>query len=139
GQRILEPLAGKLELGAVVLARLDLGHGSVERHVDTRADARLPRGPGDRLAVVAGARGDDSRAPLVAAEERDPVDRAPDLERAGALEVLRLQPHLAAGEARQRLRPVDRSDARDRRETLPRLADVTRRRSPITGEPTVPP
>ena len=43
----------------------------------------------------------------------DLVDRAADLEGAGALEVLRLQVDGAPGQPRERLRAVDRSDARD--------------------------
>ena len=96
--RVLEAFALEHELGAVVLARLDLRHRRVERDVDARADARLARGPRHGLPVVACACRDDAGRALVRIEERDAVDRAADLERARALEVLRLQPDLAAGE-----------------------------------------
>ena len=90
-ERLLERLAVKLRLRAVVPRRLDLRHRRVMRHEDAGERARLAGGPGDRLAVVAGARGDDAGGVLLRAQLGDLVDRAADLEGAGALEVLRLQ------------------------------------------------
>ena len=65
GERLLEPLARELDLRAVRTGRFDLRHRRVLRDEDRRRTAGLARRPGDRLAVVAGARGDDPRAPLV--------------------------------------------------------------------------
>src|SRR5262249_21558153 len=116
GQALVEARAGELDPGAVVARRLDLRHGRVLGDEDGRGNAGLPRGPGDRLAVVARAGRDDARGAILVREERDPVDGAADLECAGALEVLRLQQYLSAGQARQRLRRIDGGDARDARD-----------------------
>ena len=91
-KRVFEVSPASSSLRAVVLGRLDLRHRRVERDVDARADAGLARGPRHRLAVVAGARRDDAGGALLVVEQRDPVDRAADLECARALEVLGLQP-----------------------------------------------
>ena len=64
GDGVLERLSRELDGAVVGARRLDLGHRRVTRHVDRRADPRLPRRPGDRLAVVPGARGDDARRTL---------------------------------------------------------------------------
>ena len=114
--RLLEALAGELGRSAVRPRRLDLRHRRVLRHEDRRRDPGLARRPRDRLAVVAGARGDDAgaRAPRRRAS-RCVLYGAADLERAGALEVLGLEVHLAPGEPRERLRRIDRRLARDRR------------------------
>ena len=124
GERVLDVRAAQLDLGAVVARRVDLGHRRVLRHEDARVGADLARSPRDRLTVVAGARGDDARRPLVVAQRRDAVVRAAHLERAGALQVLGLQVHLAAGELRERLGAVDRRDARDAVEPRARLLDL---------------
>ena len=56
-------------------------------------DARLPRRPGDRLTVVAGARGHDAGRSLGLGQRRDRVDGAADLERPRPLQVLGLEVH----------------------------------------------
>ena len=71
------------------------------------------RGPGDRLAVVPGARRDDAAAALLRRQLRDRVVRAADLERARALQVLGLEQDRATGETRQGLRRVHGRHARD--------------------------
>ena len=93
------------------------------------ARARRPRAPPTRP-PGRGCRRSPRRRPRRAPrrQRRDPVVRAADLERAGALEVLRLQPHLAADEPRERLRPVDGRDARDAVEARARRLDVSERR-----------
>ena len=96
-----------------------------------RAD--LARRPRDRLPVVARARRDDAGGALLVVERRDAVVRAADLERPRALEVLRLEPHLAAGKPRERLRAVDRRDARDAVEARARRLDVSERRTPSSS------
>ena len=123
-RRVLDRRARQLDLGAVVARRLDLRHRRVLRHEDARVRADLARRPRDRLPVVAGARRDDAGRALLGRQRRDPVVRAADLERAGALEVLRLEMHLAAARARQRLGAVDRRDARDAFEARARLLDL---------------
>ena len=86
-----EARARQLDLASVGARRLDLRHRRVLGHEDRGGDARLPRGPGDRLPVVAGARGHDARRALLRRERRDRVVRAADLEGARALEVLGLE------------------------------------------------
>ena len=96
GDRVLEALARELGRAAVRARCLDLRHRRVLRHEDRRRGAGLACRPRDRLAVVACARGDDAGAPLLLAERRDRVVGAADLERARALQVLRLEEDLAA-------------------------------------------
>src|SRR5205085_10361588 len=55
---ILEAGACELRARAVVLRRVDLRHRRIERHEDRRRDPGLASRPGNRLAVVAGARRD---------------------------------------------------------------------------------
>jgi hypothetical protein len=62
--------------------------------------------------------------PLLLAQPRDPDVRAPDLERAGALEVLALEQHLAAHLVRQPAQPSIGRDAGDPLEQAPRVADL---------------
>ena len=123
-ERLLERRTGQLDLGAVRPRRLDLRHRRVLRHEDPRPRPHLACRPRDRLAVIAGARGDDSGGALLGAERRDAVVRAADLERARPLQVLRLQVQLAADEARDRLGAVDRRDARDPVEPGARRLDL---------------
>ena len=86
------------------------------------AGAELARRPGDRLAVVAGTRGDHARRALLGLEARELDVGAADLERARALQVLGLEQHRPAREPRERLRGVDRRDARDSVEPLARAS-----------------
>ena len=125
-QRFLEPLAAHLDAGAVAPGRVDLGHRRVLGNEDRRRDARLARRPGDGLPVVAGACRDDARGTLGVGEAPDLVDRAADFEGAGALKVLVLQVHVAAGQARERLRAVDGRDSGDVLEPMPRRLDLTK-------------
>ena len=133
GDRFLEALADELGLAAVRARGLDLRHRRVLRHEDRRRDPRFARRPRDRLAVVAGARGDDARATLRLAERRDRVVRAADLERARPLEVLRLEEHRAPARPRERLRRVERRLARDPGEALACGLDVSDRRRRAHG------
>jgi hypothetical protein len=123
----LEALAAELDGPAVGRRRVDLRGRGVLRHEDRRPDARLARRPGDRLPVVPGARRGDARLALGGSEGRDRVVRAADLERARPLEILRLERDRAAGEARERLRGIQRCLARDAREPLARGLDVSER------------
>ena len=96
GDRLLETLPDELGRTAVGTRRLDLRHRCVLRHEDRRVDSRFAGRPGNSLAVIARARCNDARPSLFRAERRDRVVRAADLEGPGALEVLRLEIHLAA-------------------------------------------
>ena len=123
--RVVEHLAAELDPGAVVLRRLDLRDRCVLRHEDRRVDPALARSPRHGLRVIARADGDDARRTLLVGKRRDAVDRAADLERARALEVLRLQPHLTPGHALEGLGDVDRRLARGAVNPLARGADVS--------------
>jgi hypothetical protein len=85
------------DLGAVVPGGLDLRDGGVFGHHHDRVDAE----PGGRqrhaLGVVAGACRDDPSLAVGLGEGCDPVGRAADLERAGALEGLQFQVDLRPG------------------------------------------
>ena len=94
----------------------------------------LARRPGDRLAVVARARGDDAGAPLVVRQLRDRVVRAADLERARALEVLGLEQHGPADEPRERLRGVAPASRGRRRRAAP-APRGSRRSRPLGAHP----
>jgi hypothetical protein len=125
GQRVFEVRTRHLGLGAVVTAGLDLRHRRVEGDVDARVDSELTCRPGDRLTVVAGTGRDDTGFALGGRKGRELVDGAADLEGAGSLQVLGLQPHLTSGEAGKRLRRIKRRDGRDICEPRPRLFDVS--------------
>src|SRR5439155_14756231 len=112
-ERVLERLAFLLDRAAVVARRLDFRHRRVVRHEDRGGNALLARGPGDGLAVVPGARGDDARRAFLLGQASDLVDGAADLEGAGPLEVLRLEMDGPIRPARERLRSVHRRYARD--------------------------
>ena len=72
-------------------------------HDDERVEARLAGGPGDRLRVVAAEIEITPRAARIG-QLRDAVERAAHLERAGALEELRLEARLGAERSRERAR-----------------------------------
>ena len=78
------------------------------RHDDRRRDAEELRGQGDALGVVAGGEGDHAAAALGFGDLQQGVHRAADLERAGALEVLALEPHLDPDPFRERTGSVRR-------------------------------
>ena len=85
------------------------------RAAGTQITARTPnfaRAPGDRLPVVAGARGDDAAPPLRRAEARDEVDPAANLEDADRLMVLVLDVGLAAEQLVERGIAMERRAAR---------------------------
>ena len=128
-RRRVEAQAGEDDLGAVALRRLELGRRRVLRHEDRCAHAVLARSPGDRLAVVAGARRDHPGGALGVRQAGDPVEGAADLEGARALEVLGLEPDRPAGEAAERLRRDDRRLARDPLQAPARLLDLSERRA----------
>ena len=79
----------RIDLGAVVEARLDLRSDGRRRHHDRDCDAGRPSCPRVGLAGVARRQGDDARAALLVGQRQDPVRQAAGLERACLLEVLR--------------------------------------------------
>src|SRR5262249_36967849 len=102
-------------------------------HVHGRADAELPRGPGDSLSVVARARRDHAGPLLRVVERGELVDGAAHLEGPGALQVLRLQPDVPARAPRERLAPIYGSDRRVPGDPPARFLDVTECR-PVQSE-----
>ena len=86
------------DLGAVAQARLDLRTDRARGHHDDAMNARLRRRPRVRLGGVAGRQGDDAGVPLRRGQRRHAGQRAARLERAGLLEVLRLEIEAAVGD-----------------------------------------
>ena len=111
-QRRLDRRTLEHDVGAVAAGGEQLGDRHAERHEDRRGDAEGLRGERDALRVVAGGCGHDAARALLGRQAREPVGRAADLERAGALEVLELQVHGHAEQLGQVLRLVERR-ARD--------------------------
>src|SRR5262245_21079740 len=85
--RLVEVAAELDQLGAIRAHRRVLLRVVAERHDDRAGNAFALTGERDRLAVIAGGRGDHT-APFVGAETRDQVDAAADLERPGRVVVL---------------------------------------------------
>jgi hypothetical protein len=111
-------VGAETHLAAVPLGRRDLRLGRGLGHDDGHRDALLAPGVGDRLRGVAGAERDDPRLPRRGIEPTDRVQRAPHLERAGALEVLELEVRVGADALAERMarherRPVDAVPDRD--------------------------
>jgi hypothetical protein len=96
-----ERVALEDHVGAVHLRALHLVVRGAARHHDHRAHAQARRVVGDALRVVAGAHGDDAAPALGLGQREQLVERAALLERGGELQVLELEPQLAAGERRQ--------------------------------------
>src|SRR5215218_1353041 len=111
------------------------GEAAVLRHEHRCLDARLARGPRDRLPVIPRARGDDAGTPFRLGQRRQLVGGAPDLERARALKILGLQRDLAPGYPRERLGAVHRRHAHDALEPRSRLFDVAQARSGLSRQP----
>ena len=78
-------------VGAVAAGGLDLGDGRALRDADGGLDAHVPGGESHALGVIAGGAGDDAPFLLLVGEGGDLVVRAPQLERAGFLQAVRLQ------------------------------------------------
>src|SRR5207248_11763069 len=76
---------------AVAARRLDLERAHALPHLDEAVDALLRRGPRDGLRMVPGRPRHDAVLPLLSRQSREPVERAPRLERARLLEQLRLE------------------------------------------------
>ena len=97
-ERVADVIALEDDLGAVPSARLDFRGVRVGRHHDGHRDAGLRAGPGVGLPGVAGGHRDRAAPPLVGIERRDPVRHPARLERAGLLEMLRLDVETIVGE-----------------------------------------
>ena len=109
------------DVGAVLARRLQLGQGDPDGHEDRRGDAELARGERDALGVVAGRGRDDAARLLVVGQLREAVVGAPDLVRAGALQVLALEVHGRPEQLGEEPRALHRRDAGDARDALARL------------------
>ena len=83
------------DLGAVGLGCLDLGDGGGVRQADQGRDAALGSGQGHALSVVSGGAGDNAFGFFLIGKHSDFVSGTPELERAGVLQIFRLQVQLA--------------------------------------------
>jgi hypothetical protein len=127
--RLVEALACEHDLGAVASRRVHLRHRRLGRHEDRGVDSGLTRRPRDGLPVVAGARRDDACRALGCRQARDRRHGAPDLERAGPLQVLGLEKHTAAGSPAQGLGRRHGSLPSNAREELAGGPDVSEART----------
>src|SRR5207247_1038428 len=82
------------DLRAEAADRLFLVLGDRLRHADGAVDAVVLRGPGETLAVVAGAGAEHARQALLLRQPREARQSSADLERARVLEILALEPDL---------------------------------------------
>src|SRR5262249_8844086 len=92
-----------------------------------RVEPLLACGPRDRLRMVAGGDGDHPACTLGVGELGEPVQRAAHLERAGALEQLRLQERLRADPLRECRRADQRRAVNAPRDRPRRALDVVER------------
>ena len=95
-ERLGQGLPDELDLRAVGAGRRHLRQRRGLRHEHRGRGAEQPGGERDALRVVAGAGGDHAAGPLGVGQPRDARVGAADLERAGALQVLALEPDRAA-------------------------------------------
>ena len=123
-ERLGEGLPAEPDLGAVGAGGRDLGQRRGLGHEDGGRSAQQPRGQRHALRVVAGAGGDDPAGPLGVGQPRDARVGAADLERAGALQVLALEPHRAADPLGQRAGVLQRRAPDDAGEQFGRRLDV---------------
>ena len=112
-QRLGQGLPEHPDLRPVGAGGRHLGQRRGLGHEDGGAGAEQPGGQGDPLRVVAGAGGHHSAGPLLVGQPGDPRVRPADLEGAGALQVLALEPHRAAHPVGQAARVVQRRVADD--------------------------
>src|SRR5207247_10238871 len=106
--RALVPAGGEHGLCTGALDRDELRDGDAVREDDARRDANELRREGDALTVVAGRRGDHTRSARRRIELEDRVERAADLERARALQVLELEEYVASRDLADRRGPLGR-------------------------------
>src|SRR5690348_148763 len=129
-------LAREDDFAAPFLHALDFHRGRGLRHHDHGAHAELLRRPGDRLAVVAGGKGDHAAAARGLGEFADGVVGPAGLEGADGLAILELQV------GRDLLHPLEGRAFHHAREGLPGFEDVGRRDhfflAPALGPPVAP-
>ena len=89
------------DLGTEVAHGLHLDVGRGLRHHDHGRDAEPPRGEGDALRVITGARGNHAACALVWPQVRDLVVGAAQLEAEDGLQILALEQDLRAEPARE--------------------------------------
>src|SRR5439155_877805 len=120
--RALVAAVGEHGFRPSALDRDELRDGDAVREDDARRDADELRREGDALTVVAGRRGDHTRSARRRIELEDRVERAADLERARALQVLELEEHVASGELADRRGALRRRATDVRRDAARALA-----------------
>ena len=86
----------KAYLRAVASGRLDLGYRRSSRQAYGCGYAVGSGGESDALGVVSGGAGDDSLLPFIFGKLGNHISGTPDLERAGDLEILRLEVDILA-------------------------------------------
>ena len=123
-ERVVDRETFEVHARPVRLGRHDLRQRRRRRHEHSCRDAEFGRRPGHTLRVVTGAGGDDAAGALVRAQVGDPVVGAARLERAGALQVLALEPDLVAGAVRQHPRRGRRGPPHHRFQQIRRGADT---------------
>ena len=114
-EALVDVVAPGEDLGTERLGALDLGDRRGSGHEDLAGHAARAGGEGQGLGVVAGARRHHAPRAALLPQRRELAQRAADLERAGALQVLGLQDDLAAAVVGQRRARQDRRVARDGR------------------------
>ena len=143
-QALVDGVAALVDDRRVPARRRHLGRGRLGGHEAPRSAPRAPRRP--RRAPGRGCRPTRRRRRgAVRAERGELGSRPANLERAGALQVLGLQRHGAAGPQRQRAGAQHRRVARDRAHRLARarsmssaLTALTAARSPRRSPPARP-
>src|SRR5689334_23054170 len=100
-------------MGPVPAGVLDLHHGGADRHDDGRRNTEPAGVVGDALSVIAGRHGDHAAPLFVLVQGREAVECAALLEACGELQVLELEPDVAAEDLTERAARRARRD-RDR-------------------------
>ena len=98
----VEDFAVQDDARAVAARGRDLGQRRLDGHDDRGLDAGDRRGHGHALGVVAGRSGDDASRAGLGGEGQDAVQRAAQLVRARALQVLVLEPDPTAAQLGER-------------------------------------
>ena len=126
-ERLLDAGPDQPHRRAVALGGRDLRQRRPDRHHHRGRGAQQRGRQGDALRVVARAGGHHARPAPALAETGDPHVGAAELERAAALEVLALEPDLAAAALGQDAGPDDGCDPGDLGQQLGRRPDVGER------------
>src|SRR5262249_27262960 len=116
----------KDHLGAVRAGRRDFDLRRVLRHHDYRRRSEEPRGQRRGLRVISRRVSQDAASAVVLAERGEFVVRAPEFERAGALQVFGFEEYLASRALVELFRRQDRRAVRHALQPLPGLYDVVK-------------